>query len=94
LKPLACTPVTDMRTTVLKPRCHHGSIVEWSTALSLHVIGEHVVSYSVVVENVGDVLSVFYEYLEPSTDPCGMPYCSGMSVSLLATRTTCRRPFK
>ena len=24
--------------------------------------------------------------LEPSTDPCGMPYCSGMSVSLYLPR--------
>jgi len=38
------------------------SLSTWPIALSLNVIGEQVVSYSVVVENVGGVLSVFYEY--------------------------------
>jgi len=50
------------QTTALRSCPHLVETAGGSTALSLYVIGEQVVSYSVVVENVVDVLSVFYEY--------------------------------
>ena len=48
------------------------------SAVTLYVVSEQMMVYSMTLENVIDVFCVLNKHPRTSTDPCGTPNCSAM----------------